>query len=83
MLASNALRVLEARYLRRDQDRRVIETPDELFARVARSVAQAELVLGSAREAERWEGIFQTLLSALDFVPNSPTLMNAALHSAS
>ena len=77
MLSSNALRVLEARYLRRDQDRRVIETPDELFARVARSVAQAELVLGSAREAERWEEIFQALLSSLDFVPNSPTLMNA------
>jgi ribonucleoside-diphosphate reductase alpha chain len=76
-LSANAVRVLEARYLRRDQDRRVIETPDELFARVARSVAQAERMLGSAREADRWERTFEALLSAQEFLPNSPTLMNA------
>jgi ribonucleoside-diphosphate reductase alpha chain len=76
-LSANALRVLEARYLRRDEDRRVIETPDELFGRVARSVAQAELVRGSSREADRWEQTFEQLLAGLEFLPNSPTLMNA------
>jgi ribonucleoside-diphosphate reductase alpha chain len=76
-LSPNALRVLEARYLRRDGDRRVAETPDELFRRVARAVAQAELLLGSAREADRWEEAFLALLTSLEFLPNSPTLMNA------
>jgi ribonucleoside-diphosphate reductase alpha chain len=76
-LSPNALRVLEARYLRRGSDGRVIETPEELFRRVARAVAHAELLLGTAREAERWEETFHQLLTALDFLPNSPTLMNA------
>jgi ribonucleoside-diphosphate reductase alpha chain len=76
-LSANARRVLEARYLRRDAARRVIETPDELFRRVARAVAHAELLLGSAREAARWEERFHELLVSLDFLPNSPTLMNA------
>jgi len=71
------LRVLEARYLRRDVAGRVIETPDELFRRVARAVAHAELLLGTARAAERWEERFHQLLTALDFLPNSPALMNA------
>ncbi len=76
-LSPNATRVLEARYLRRDSARRIIETPDELFRRVARAVAQAELALGSAWEAEQWEEVFHGLLTSLDFLPNSPTLMNA------
>ncbi|HSD20230.1 MAG TPA: adenosylcobalamin-dependent ribonucleoside-diphosphate reductase [Anaeromyxobacter sp.] len=76
-LSPNALRVLEARYLRQDDQRRVIETPDELFHRVGRAVAQAELLLGSAREADRWEEAFTALLGSLEFLPNSPTLMNA------
>ena len=76
-LSPNALRVLAARYLRRDAGRRVIETPDELFQRVARAVAQAELLGGSAWEADQWQQVFHSLLASLDFLPNSPTLMNA------
>jgi ribonucleoside-diphosphate reductase alpha chain len=76
-LSPNALRVLEARYLRRDAHRRITETPAELFHRVARAVAQAELLLGPAREADRWQEAFHGLLSSLDFLPNSPALMNA------
>jgi len=76
-LTANARRVLEARYLRRDAERRICETPEELFQRVARAVAHAELLLGSARQAALWESEFLTLLSSLDFLPNSPTLMNA------
>ncbi|MBI1846527.1 MAG: adenosylcobalamin-dependent ribonucleoside-diphosphate reductase [Candidatus Rokubacteria bacterium] len=73
----NALRVLEARYLRRDAGRRVIEKPAELIQRVARAIAQAELLLGTAAAADRWQETFEGLLGSLDFLPNSPTLMNA------
>jgi ribonucleoside-diphosphate reductase alpha chain len=76
-LSASARRVLDARYLRRDASRRVIETPTELFDRVARAVSQAELVLGTAREADRWQETFGSLLRTLDFLPNSPALMNA------
>src|SRR4030067_32535 len=78
LLSPNALRVLEASYLRRRAAaRRVIETPEELFLRVARAVAQAELLLGTAHEADDWQEAFHGLLASLDFLPNSPTLMNA------
>jgi ribonucleoside-diphosphate reductase alpha chain len=73
----NALRVLEARYLRRDAAGRVVEKPDELIRRVARAVAQAELLLGTAAAADRWQETFEGLLGSLDFLPSSPTLMNA------
>src|SRR5690606_37921120 len=76
-LTDNARRVRDARYLRRDAERRIIETPEQLFARVARAVAHAELVLGNAQQAARWEAEFHALLTRLEFLPNSPTLMNA------
>jgi ribonucleoside-diphosphate reductase alpha chain len=76
-LSPNARRVLEARYQRRDAARRIIETPAQLFARVARGVAEAERTLGSPRAAEEWEERFLQVLTRLDFLPNSPTLMNA------
>ena len=76
-LSTNAQRVLDARYLRRGANGRPSESAAELFARVARAVSEAELVLGSAREASRWEATFHELLTSLDFLPNSPTLMNA------
>jgi ribonucleoside-diphosphate reductase alpha chain len=76
-LSENAQRVLEARYLRRDAQGKVSETPDQLFARVARAIAHAELLLGNREQAARWEERFYRLLTSLDFLPNSPTLMNA------
>lgn len=76
-LSENARRVLEARYLRRDAERRIIETPEQLFERVAQAVAYAELLLGNARQAAYWQEEFYQLLTSLDFLPNSPTLMNA------
>ena len=77
-LTDNAIRVLRARYLMRDADGQIVETPEELFRRVARSVSQAEEKYepGAARRCE--EEFFQ-MLAALDFLPNSPTLMNAGL----
>ena len=76
-LTPNALRVLEARYLRRDDHGRPAETPPQLFERVARAVAQAELNWAPPSESEKWAERFLALLTTLRFLPNSPTLMNA------
>lgn len=76
-LSRNALQVLEARYLRRDQNGRICESPDQLFERVARAIAEAELLHGPASQARHWEERFHQMLSSLDFLPNSPALMNA------
>ena len=76
-LSDNALKVLRARYLQRNQDLKIMETPLELFARVARHVAQAELDCGTAADADHWQGVFFDMLVSGDFLPSSPTLMNA------
>jgi ribonucleoside-diphosphate reductase alpha chain len=76
-LSPNALRVLEARYLRRDAARKVIETPEQLFRRVAGAIAGAESIFGGAREADRWQETFEAMMADGDFLPNSPILMNA------
>ena len=78
-LTLNALRVLEARYLKRDDQRHVIETPEQLFHRVAKTVAQAESLFDNSKQAQYWEDSFQQILSSLGFLPNSPALMNAGL----
>lgn len=74
-LTENALRVLEARYLLKDEAGKVVETPDEMFRRVAKTVASAES-LHKGNPAE-WEEKFYALLTDLKFLPNSPALMNA------
>jgi ribonucleoside-diphosphate reductase alpha chain len=74
-----ALRVLEDRYLRRDPDGRVVETPEELFWRVARGVAAAEARYGGNEAAGYWTEIFHDVMASLQFLPNTPTLMNAGL----
>ncbi|MCK4259575.1 MAG: TSCPD domain-containing protein [Halanaerobiales bacterium] len=74
-LSPNATKVLEARYLLRDENRKVIETPEELFDRVATNIAEAERFYGG-EEAKAKETFYQ-LMTNLNFLPNSPTLMNA------
>ncbi|MCR4418902.1 MAG: TSCPD domain-containing protein [Clostridia bacterium] len=78
-LTPNALTILEKRYLRRENNR-LVETPEEMFRRVARAVAAAERIfrpdIGEA-ELAAIEDKFYTLMTELDFLPNSPTLMNA------
>lgn len=76
-LTVNAVKVLERRYLRRDESGRVCETPIQMFHRVARAVAKAESGCASRAEAARWEEEFFRVMENLDFLPNSPTLMNA------
>jgi len=72
-----ANKILESRYLRVFRPRGSRETPAELFARVARAVAEAELLNGNTNQAARYEEIFLDMMLSLDFLPNSPTLMNA------
>jgi len=71
-LSNNALRVLKERYLIKDEEGNVIETPEQMFMRVAKAVAEAE---GGSDETIVKE--FYNLMASLDFLPNSPTLMNA------
>ena len=72
-LSPNALVVLERRYLKKDQRGRPAETPEDLFRRVARSVAAAN----GDPDSRATEENFYKLMTSLVFVPNSPTLMNA------
>jgi ribonucleoside-diphosphate reductase alpha chain len=74
-LTENALAVLERRYLLRDDSGKRSETPETMFRRVARDIASAETVWGG--DPEPWEHSFYRAMAALDFLPNSPTLMNA------
>ena len=77
-LSESALRVLERRYLRRDEAGHVVETPEEMVRRVARTVSGAERRFGlKSRDAREVEDLFFDLLNGLLFLPNSPTLMNA------
>src|SRR5436309_4725278 len=79
-LSENALRVLQKRYLKKDDKGHVIETPKELFARVAWNLAQAERNYGATEaEVEETARRFFRIISNLEFLPNSPTLMNAGL----
>jgi ribonucleoside-diphosphate reductase alpha chain len=74
-LTPNALEVLRARYLKRDNDGNVIETPAEMFWRVATHVASVERTHGECAEASA--ELFYDAMARLQFLPNSPALMNA------
>jgi ribonucleoside-diphosphate reductase alpha chain len=73
----SAWEVLRHRYLRKDEDGKIVETPEQMFRRVARAIAAVEAnYRGNVSE---WEETFFQLMSTLRFLPNSPTLMNAGL----
>jgi len=76
-LTENAIRVLKRRYLRKDDQGRAIETPDEMFDRVARAIASAELIYNPKADVKARGEEFYQLMANLEFLPNSPTLMNA------
>jgi len=74
-LSVNALKVLERRYLKRDRNGKIVETPKQMFRRVAHAVALADTFYnGGMKDTEKE---FYEMMTKLDFVPNSPTLMNA------
>ena len=76
-LSANALKVLQRRYLKKGEDGELLETPEEMFRRVASAIAQAERLYNPAAPVEEWETTFYELMTSLEFLPNSPTLMNA------
>lgn len=75
ILSKNALTVLERRYLSRDEDGKVIETPKGMFERVAKAIAAADAAYGG--DVDALAAKFYDLMASLKFMPNSPTLMNA------
>jgi ribonucleoside-diphosphate reductase alpha chain len=77
-LTLNSLKVLEKRYLKKNEEGKVIETAEELFKRIARTIASADLKYGkSEADVGLLEEEFYSIVTSLDFLPNSPTLMNA------
>lgn len=77
-LAENAKTVLERRYVARDEDGKPMETAENVFMRVARIVAGRDVYYPeTAHDVEKTVQTFYDMMSNLDFLPNSPTLMNA------
>lgn len=77
-LKPNSLKVLEKRYLKRDEEGKVVELPQEFFRRIARTISSADFNHGkSEAEVTLTEEEFYSMITSLDFLPNSPTLMNA------
>ncbi len=78
MLTQNALTVLEKRYLRKNEEGKTVEGPEDMFKRVATSIAEAERAYGRTKsDTKAVAGEFYDMISKLEFLPNSPTLMNA------
>ena len=76
-LTENARHVLEKRYLKKDKQGKIIETPEDMLRRVAQAIASAELNYNPNADARAQEEQFYQLMATLEFLPNSPTLMNA------
>jgi len=76
-LSENSIKVLEKRYLKRDKKGNIVEKPGDLFRRVAENISSAETKFSSSIEAKRYEEEFFKMMTSLEFLPNSPTLMNA------
>ncbi len=77
-LTDNALAVLHRRYQAKDREGNVVEEPDQMFRRVSQNLAQADRRYGADdQEVARTEAEFYRVMVDLDYMPNSPTLMNA------
>jgi len=76
-ISENAKKVLEKRYLKKDSNGNIVETSAEMFRRVAQNIAQADLNYDKKADLVKTEEEFFSLISKLEFLPNSPTLMNA------
>lgn len=75
-LTENAITVLKRRYLLKDENGNLIETPEQMFRRVAHYIALADKAY-AGEDAEATEATFYRMMTRLEFMPNSPTLMNA------
>ena len=76
-LSENAIRVLRKRYLAKNENGEVIETAEGMFRRVARNIAEADKLYGKNKDTKEAEEGFYKIMTNLEFLPNSPTLMNA------
>ncbi|GFO66126.1 vitamin B12-dependent ribonucleotide reductase [Geomonas paludis] len=76
-LTKNALTVLEKRYLKRDQAGKPLETASDMFRRVATAIAQADAVFDKKADISALSDKFYNMMTNFEFLPNSPTLMNA------
>jgi len=74
-LTVNALEVLNRRYLLKDEIERIVETPAEMFRRIAKAIAKVDGKYGG--DLKESEKIFYGMMARLEFIPNSPTLFNA------
>ena len=76
-LTENSRKVLERRYLIRDDRGTLLENPEDMFHRVASFIASGEEVLETGQSVEEWSETYYEMMRRLEFLPNSPTLMNA------
>lgn len=77
LLSAHARKILEGRYLKKDEAGNLKETPEEMFWRVAENVAQGDLIYNSQQDLNPLTLAFYEMMASLLFLPNSPTLMNA------
>ena len=76
-LAPNAIKVLANRYLLRSETGNIAETPARLFRRVAKAIAHIDRLYDPKVNTQKLEDLFYNLMANLEFMPNTPTLMNA------
>ena len=76
-LTPNAIRILEMRYLKRDEDGHPLEEPEDMFRRVAENIASADALYNPGADVQETAEKFYRAMTELEFLPNSPTLMNA------
>ncbi len=76
-ISENAIRVLEKRYFKKDKSGNVVETIEGLFKRVSYNLAEGDLNYDKKADLDQIAAEFYDMISSLDFMPNSPTLMNA------
>jgi len=76
-LPLNTIIILASRYLKRDENRKVIESPRQLFTRVAKEIAEIDKIYDSDSNVDKTTNEFFEMMTKFEFLPNSPTLMNA------
>ena len=76
-LTENSIKVLERRYLKKDESGNPIEKPEDMFHRVAKNIASADSVYDKDADVRSVESEFYSAMTKLEFLPNSPTLFNA------
>jgi ribonucleoside-diphosphate reductase alpha chain len=80
-LPLNSILVLERRYLQKDENGKVIESTGQMFRRIAKGIAEVDKQHGKSNtEVKQLEGEFYRIMTGLEFIPNSPTLMNTGTY---